>query len=67
MSTNATQNHILDKFHSNLSHLKTGIDVVAKLAADVHAWPHRRTLGLNIPGGEDCQDEGGGNVSDILC
>jgi len=43
--------------------LKTGVDVVAELAADVHARSHRWALGLNIPGEGDCQDEGGGNVS----
>ena len=44
-------------------YLETGVDVVPKLAAQVHARPHRWALGLNIPGEGDCQDEGGENVS----
>ena len=48
---------------NNFAHLEAGVDVVAELAADVHARSHRWALGLNIPGGGDCQDKGGGNVS----
>ena len=43
-------------------YLETGVDVVPKLAAQVHARPHRWTLRLNIPEGGRGQDAGGGNV-----
>ena len=50
-------------------YLETGVDVVPKLAAEVHARPHRWTLRLNIPEGGRGQDAGGGNVSSdiFLC
>ena len=56
--------HQITKDHSFFIklYLETGVDVVPKLAAQVHARPHRWTLRLNIPEGGRGQDAGGGNV-----
>ena len=57
-----TSNHQVNQSVLIKLYLETGVDVVPKLAAQVHARPHRWTLRLNIPEGGRGQDAGGGNV-----